>query len=167
MKKDNVILIGMPGSGKTTLGLKLAEHIGYGFIDRDDVIVAREGKTLPEIIAEKGREGFLDVEAKVNSELCAHRCVIATGGSVIYRASAMAKLKEMGTIVYLQLSYPLLAKRLGDLQARGVALPDGFTLQDLYEERTPLYEKYADVILSLDRKNLQTSLESLAEAIEK
>ena len=164
---NNIILIGMPGSGKTTLGTELSEKIGYGYIDSDSVIVAREGKRLSEIIEAVGREAFLDLEAKVNSELCAHRCVIATGGSVIYRASAMAKLKEMGTVVYLQLSYPSIANRLGDLQARGVALPDGFTLQDLYDERTPLYEKYADVIVSLDGKNLQTSLESLAEAIEK
>ena len=167
MKKNNVILIGMPGSGKTTLGLKLAKYIGYGFIDSDDVIVAREGKTLPELIAEKGRESFLDIEAKVNSELCANRCVIATGGSVVYRDSAMQALKKMGKVVYLQLSYPSVAKRLGDLQARGVALPDGFTLQDLYEERTPLYKKYADIVLSLDGKNLRASLESLAQALEK
>ena len=89
MKKNNIILIGMPGSGKTTLGTELAEILGYGYIDSDSVIVAREGKRLNEIIAEVGREGFLDVEAKVNSELCADRCVIATGGSVIYRDSAM------------------------------------------------------------------------------
>lgn len=96
MKKNNVILIGMPGSGKTTLGFQLAEHIGYGFIDSDDVIVAREGKTLPEIIAEKGREGFLDVEAKVNSELCAHRCVIATGGECYLSCQRDGKTQRDG-----------------------------------------------------------------------
>ena len=96
MKNSNVILIGMPGCGKTTIGTELAELIGYGYIDSDSVIVAREGKRLNEIIAELGREGFLDIEAKVNSELCATRCVIATGGSVIYREKAMEKLKTMG-----------------------------------------------------------------------
>ena len=167
MKKGNIILIGMPGSGKTTIGVELSEMIGYGYVDSDSVIVAREGKRLPEIIAEKGREGFLDIEAKVNSELCADRCVIATGGSVIYRDYAMQKLKTMGKVVYLKLSYETIEKRLGDLKARGVALKEGFTLKDLYEERTPLYEKYADVAVALDGKTVMQSVEAVAKAIQK
>ena len=167
MKKGNVILIGMPGSGKTTIGTELSEKIGYGYVDSDSVIVAREGKRLPEIIAEKGREGFLDIEAKVNSELCADRCVIATGGSVIYRDYAMEKLKTMGTIVYLKLSYQTIEKRLGDLKARGVALKEGFTLQDLYDERTPLYEKYADIAVELDGKTVMDSVEAVKKALGK
>ena len=139
---QNVILIGMPGCGKTTVGIDLAERIGYGYIDSDSVIVAREGKRLSQIIAEVGREAFLDIEAKVNSELCATRCVIATGGSVIYRETAMQHLKKFGKVVYLKLAYETIERRLGDLKARGVALKDGFTLKDLYDERTPLYEKY-------------------------
>ena len=127
---QNVILIGMPGSGKTTVGTYLSELIGYGYIDSDSVIVAREGMRLPEIIEAKGREAFLDIEAKVNSELCASRCVIATGGSVIYRPYALEALKKLGKVVYLQLSYEEIARRLGDLKARGVALKDGFTLKD-------------------------------------
>lgn len=158
--KNNIILIGMPGSGKTTLGTELSEKLGYGYIDSDSVIVAREGKRLNEIIAEVGREAFLDIEAKVNSELCADRCVIATGGSVIYRDTAMQKLKQLGKIVYLQLPYEVIKRRLGDLKKRGVALKDGFTLKDLYDERTPLYEKYADVIVSLNGQ-------SIAQAVEK
>lgn len=138
---QNVILIGMPGSGKTTVGTYLSELIGYGYIDSDSVIVAREGMRLPEIIEAKGREAFLDIEAKVNSELCASRCVIATGGSVIYRPYALEALKKLGKVVYLQLSYEEIARRLGDLKARGVALKDGFTLKDLYDERIPLYER--------------------------
>ena len=149
MKKGNVILIGMPGCGKTTIGTELSEKIGYGYVDSDSVIVAREGKRLPQIIEELGREAFLDIEAKVNSELCADRCVSATGGSVIYRDYAMEKLKTMGTVVYLKLSYETIEARLGDLKARGVALKDGFTLKDLYEERTPLYEKYADIAANI------------------
>ena len=167
MKKGNIILIGMPGSGKTTIGTELSEKIGYGYIDSDSVIVAREGMRLPQIIEAKGREGFLDIEAKVNSELCADRCVIATGGSVIYRASAMEKLKTLGTIVYLKLSYETIASRLGDLKARGVALKDGFTLKDLYEERTPLYEKYADIAVELDGKTVMESVETIAKAVQK
>lgn len=167
MEKKNIILIGMPGSGKTTIGTELAEVIGYGYIDSDSVIVAREGKRLNEIIASVGREAFLDIEAKVNSELCANRCVIATGGSVIYRDYAMQKLKEKGDIVYLKLSCDTIAARLGDLKARGVALKDGFTLQDLYNERSPLYEKYADIVVELDGKTIEQSVQAVKRAIEK
>ena len=167
MKKGNVILIGMPGCGKTTIGTELSEKIGYGYVDSDSVIVAREGKRLPQIIEELGREAFLDIEAKVNSELCADRCVIATGGSVIYRDYAMQKLKTMGTVVYLKLSYETIKARLGDLKARGVALKEGFTLKDLYEERTPLYEKYADVAVELDGKTIVECVDAVAKAIGK
>ena len=167
MAKNNIILIGMPGSGKTTLGTELSEKIGYGYIDSDSVIVAREGKRLSEIIAEKGREVFLDIEAKINSELCANRCVIATGGSVIYRDYAMEKLKTIGTIVYIKLPYEVIARRLGDLKKRGVALKDGFTLKDLYDERAPLYEKYADVIVELNGESVAKSVEKLLEGLQK
>ena len=166
MKRKNIILIGMPGSGKTTIGTELSEVLGYGYIDSDSVIVAREGKRLHEIIAEVGREGFLDIEAKVNSELCADRCVIATGGSVIYRDHAMQKLKELGTIVYLQLPYEIIAKRLGDLTKRGVALKEGYTLKDLYDERTPLYEKYADIIVELSGESIQECVQEVARALQ-
>ena len=167
MEMKNIILIGMPGSGKTTIGTELAERIGYGYIDSDSVIVAREGKRLNEIIAEFGRETFLDIEAKVNSELCASRCVIATGGSVIYRDFAMKQLKGKGVIVYLKLSLDSIATRLGDLKARGVALKDGFTLQDLYNERAPLYEKYADIVVDLDGKTIEQSVQAVKEAVQK
>lgn len=167
MKRNNIILIGMPGCGKTTVGTELSERIGYGYIDSDSVIVAREGKRLSEIIEEVGREGFLDIEAKVNSELCADRCVIATGGSVIYRDYAMQKLKEMGTIVYLQHTYEAIAARLGDLKKRGVALKEGFTLKDLYEERTPLYEKYADVVVKLGCGTVAQSVDCVIKALGK
>ncbi len=162
---NNVILIGMPGSGKTTVGTYLSERIGYGYIDSDSVIVAREGMRLPEIIEKKGTEAFLDIEAKVNSEICASRCVIATGGSVIYREKALEALKKIGKIVYLQLSYEEIDRRLGDLKARGVALKEGFTLRDLYNERVPLYEKYADIVVCLDGLSVEQSAKAVEEAI--
>jgi shikimate kinase len=164
--KNNIILIGMPGCGKTTLGTELSEKLGYGYIDSDSVIVAREGKRLNEIIAEVGREGFLDIEAKINSELCANRCVIATGGSVIYRDKAMQHLKTLGKIVYLQLPYEVIERRLGDLKKRGVALKDGFTLKDLYNERTPLYEKYADITVPLNGQSIKSAVEEIARRLQ-
>lgn len=163
--KNNIILIGMPGCGKTTLGTELSEKLGYGYIDSDSVIVAREGKRLNEIIAAVGREGFLDIEAKINSELCADRCVIATGGSVVYRERAMQHLKTLGKIVYLQLPYEVISRRLGDLKKRGVALKEGFTLKDLYEERVPLYEKYADIVVPLHGQSVRRSVELIAEKV--
>jgi shikimate kinase len=156
----------MPGCGKTTLGTELSEKLGYGYIDSDSVIVAREGKRLNEIIAEVGREGFLDIEAKINSELCANRCVIATGGSVIYRDKAMQHLKTLGKIVYLQLPYEVIERRLGDLKKRGVALKDGFTLKDLYNERTPLYEKYADITVPLKGQSIKSAVEEIARRLQ-
>ncbi|MBE7078362.1 MAG: shikimate kinase [Clostridiales bacterium] len=165
MKKKNIILIGMPGCGKTTIGTEISETLGYGYIDSDSVIVAREGKRLNEIIEEVGREAFLDIEAKVNSELCADRCVIATGGSVIYRDFAMQKLKEMGTVVYLKHPFEVIKNRLGDLKKRGVALKEGFTLKDLYEERTPLYEKYADVIVEMPNGSIADSVIAVIKAL--
>ncbi len=165
MEKSNIVLIGMPGSGKTTLGTQLSRAIEYEYVDSDSVIVARTGKRLSEIIAEKGREGFLDVEGQINAELDVERCVIATGGSVIYRDFAMQRLKEKGLIVYLKHSYEVIERRLGDLKKRGVALKKGFTLKDLYDERTPLYEKYADVVVELSGQSIEKSVEQLRKAL--
>lgn len=165
-KKSNVILIGMPTSGKTTIGTELSAKIGYGYIDSDSVIVARQGKSLRELIETLGNEKYLDVEAQVNSQLSASRCVIATGGSAIYRENAMQKLRENGTVVYLKMSYEEMARRLGDYRARGVVLKDGFTLKDMYDERAPLYEKYADITVELDGKTIAQSVKAVVGALQ-
>ena len=162
----NVILVGMPGAGKSTLGVLLAKKIGYGYIDSDSVIVAREGKLLSDLIEEYGNEGFLDIEAKVNSSISAYRCVIATGGSAIYRGDAIDKMRENGVVVYLKISYEEMARRLGDFSKRGVVLKDGYTLLDLYNERTPLYEKHADYVVELDCLTIEKSAEKIKEKIE-
>ena len=121
---------------------------------------------MNELMAKVGREAFLDIEAKVNSEICASRCVIATGGSVIYRENAVKALAKTGVIVYLQLPYEVIASRLGDLVKRGVALKEGDTLYDLYNERTPLYEKYADICVPLNNGNIQECVTAVANALK-
>ena len=162
----NIVLVGMPGSGKSTLGISLAKKIGHGYIDSDSVIVAREGKLLADLIEELGNEGFLALEAKVNSSICASRCVISTGGSAIYSAHAIEKMRERGVIVYLKLSYEEVSRRLGDLKKRGVVMKDGFTLKDLYEERTPLYERHADIVVELGNATIEENTEKVRRAIE-
>lgn len=144
-KKTNITLIGMPASGKSTIGVLLAKRLGYSFIDGDIVIQEKTGKLLKEIIAEEGLDGFLQIEDQVNRELNVVHTVIAPGGSVIYGEKAMAHLKEISEIVYLKLDFEDVQRRLGDLTDRGVALRDGMTLRQLYEERVPLYERYADI----------------------
>ncbi len=161
----NIILVGMPGSGKSTLGILLAKKIHYGYIDSDSVIVAQEGKLLPELIEEMGNEGFLDLEARVNRSLNVRRCVIATGGSAIYRGDVIGKMKENGVAVYLKIPYEEVERRLGDLKKRGVVLRDGYTLRDLYEERAPLYEKHADYIVELTDSSVESSAEKVRQVI--
>lgn len=161
----NIILVGMPGSGKSTLGILLAKKIHYGYIDSDSVIVAKEGKLLPELISEFGNEGFLELEARVNASITANRCVIATGGSAVYRGDVIEKMKENGIVVYLKISYDEVESRLGDLKKRGVVLKDGFTLRDLYNERAPLYEKYADYVVELNGDSIEACAEKIRAAI--
>lgn len=152
---NNVVLIGMPGSGKSTIGVVLAKILGYEFLDSDLVIQKREKRRLSEIIAAEGSEGFLKIENDVNCSLNPERTVIATGGSVIYGAEAMEHLSKIGTIIYLKLEYKNLARRLGNLKNRGVVLKDGQTLLDLYNERIPLYEKYAHITIDEKNKDIQ------------
>lgn len=152
--KDNIVLIGMPGVGKSTIGVILAKILAYHFLDSDLVIQEREGKRLHQIISEAGTDGFLKIENDVNASLDVKRTIIATGGSAVYGKEAMEHLKDIGEVVYLKADYSTIEKRLGNLEKRGVALKPGQTLKDLYDERTALYEKYADVIV--DERGLGT-----------
>jgi len=166
MNRENFVLIGMPGCGKSTVGVVLAKVLGYHFLDSDLAIQAREGKKLHEIIEEKGQEGFRQVENEVNASLNCHRTVIATGGSVIYGAEAMEHLRSIGTVIYLKLSHGEIAHRLGDLHKRGVTLKEGQTLKDLYDERIPLYEKYAHWVLDCEGLRLRQVVQTICDKAE-
>jgi len=143
--RRNLVLIGMPGVGKSTVGVLLAKASGRDFVDTDVWIQAREGASLPELLARHGRAGFLDLEERQVLALGARNAVIATGGSVVYCERAMAKLRAEGFVVHLALPLGELEARLGSLAARGVVIDPGQDLGTLYRERMPLYRKWADV----------------------
>ena len=167
MKKDNIVLIGMPGVGKSTVGVILAKVLGFQFVDADLVIQEKEGKLLREIIAEEGPDGFIAVENRINSEKESHHSVIATGGSVVYGKEAMEHLRQIGTVIYLKLDYADIDRRLSDIKGRGVVLKDGQTLKDLYDERVVLYEKYADITIAEDGLNVEQTIEKIVAQIQK
>ena len=163
--KNNIVLIGMPGVGKSTVGVILAKVLGYQFVDADLLIQKSEGKLLKDIIAEKGTDGFIEVENRVNASIQAENTIIATGGSVIYGKEAMAHLKEIGTVVYLHVPFATLEKRLADIKGRGVVLKEGQTLETLFEERSKLYEQYADIEISEEGLNVEQTVERLTEKL--
>lgn len=162
----NITLIGMPGSGKSTVGVVLAKILGYKFLDSDLLIQEREQRKLCDIIEEEGQEAFLKIEDEVNAGIQAEQTVIATGGSACYCEKAMQHLREISTVVYIKLSYEEVEKRLGDLTKRGVVLKEGYTLKDLYEERCPLYEKYAHIIVDEGHLDLKGVVEKTQIAIQ-
>ena len=166
MNRDNIILIGMPGVGKSTIGVVLAKVLGYQFVDADLLIQEAEGKLLSELIEEHGTDGFIEIENRVNSQIQTHRSVIATGGSVIYGKEAMEHLKSIGTVVYLKQNLRVLQRRLRNLKGRGVVLKEGQTLVDLYKERTVLYEKYADITVDQYKQTIQQTLKAVQEALK-
>lgn len=164
--KNNVVLIGMPGVGKSTSGVILAKVLNYDFLDSDLVIQKKTGKRLKDIISGEGIDGFNAVENQINREIQCENTVIATGGSVVYGKEAMEHFQEIGTIIYLKISYESLDERLGDLDERGVVHKKGQTLQDIYEERTALYEKYADVTVELDGKTVAETVDAVLAALQ-
>lgn len=164
--KDNIVLIGMPGVGKSTIGVILAKILGYRFVDADLLIQEREGKLLKEIIAEKGIDGFVQIENEVNQSINTTKTVIATGGSVVYGKEAMEHLKEIATVIYLELELGALRRRLGNLKKRGVVLKEGQRLSDLYKERVPLYEKYADFTVNEHRCTVEKTIEKIVDTLE-
>ncbi len=168
-EKNNIVLIGMPGAGKSTLGIVLAKIVNKDFIDADIVIQNQCDKTLQKIIDACGPEGFIEVENQILSDLKAENSIIATGGSAIYSDEAMAHLAEIGTVVYLKISYDQLVSRLSDLQARGVVLKGGIgmSLRELFDERRPLYEKFAEITVDVNDLTITAAARKVADALVK
>lgn len=162
----NIIFIGMPASGKSTVGVVVAKRLGYGFVDTDLLIQAQEKKLLKEIIAEVGNEGFLKIENQVNRDVDVNRCVISPGGSVVYCEEAMNHYKEIGTIVYLKVPFETIDRRISNAKNRGVVLKEGQTLKDLYDERTALFEKYADYTISEEGLSLEDTIDEVLNLFE-
>ena len=166
MNGKNIILIGMPAVGKSTVGVILAKLLGYSFVDTDLVIQKKEGKLLKHIISEKGIEGFIETENRVLSELNAVNSVISTGGSVVYGKEAMKNLSENGIVVYLKLDYNKLKYRLHNIKNRGVVIKEGQSLSTLYKERVPLYEKYADIIIDENGCNIEKTVDKIMDSLK-
>lgn len=162
---DNIILIGMPGAGKSTVGVLLAKTLGYAFLDTDLVIQQREGALLQLLVDSLGVEAFLDVEADA---ICSVECrgtVIAPGGSAVCRERAMSHLRALGRIVYLHLPLEELERRLSNISTRGIAMAPGETLADLFACRAPLYRNYADLTVDVGRQSLEETVALVLRAL--
>ncbi len=167
MKDENIILIGMPGCGKSTLGVLLAKTLLKGFVDTDLIIQEKEGKELYKIIAEKGKDAFAEIENNIVSQVKFRNCVVATGGSVVFGEDAMKNLKSQGTVVYLKLPLHEIERRVRNIKTRGIVMAPGMTLANVFEERAPLYEKYADITVNCSRAPLEKTVEKIMKAIGK
>jgi shikimate kinase len=163
----NIVLIGMPGSGKSTMGVVLAKKLQYHFIDSDLLIQDQFGTTLEQLIEEHSDAGFIQIENDVNKNIQAERTVIATGGSVVYGAEAMQHLKEIGLVVYLEVSEEMLEERLGSLKERGVVSNGKTTIEEIFNDRRQLYEKYADITFSQHHEKLRDSVGELYDMLVK
>ena len=162
----NIVLIGMPTCGKSTVGVVVAKMLGLAFVDTDILIQNREGKKLKDIIDEKGNDGFEKVESEVIENISVENTVIATGGSAVYSPKAMARLKEIARVVYLAVDIEEIEKRMTDMRNRGVVFKKGQGVRELYLEREPLYEKYADYVVSEKGKTLEQTVEAVVNLFE-
>ena len=162
----NIVLIGMPAVGKSTVGVVVAKRLGYEFVDTDLLIQKQEKRLLKEIIAQEGNDGFLAIENQVNRDLDVENAVIAPGGSVVYCEEAMERYKKTGTVVYLKVSYETIDRRIQNAKSRGVVLKEGQTLKDLYEERVCLFEKYADYTICEDGLTIEETIGNVLKLFE-
>jgi len=155
----------MPGSGKSTSGVLLAKSLGLSFLDTDLLVQQQAGTLLQDLVDEKGFSGFIDIEEKIVSRLETSQSVISTGGSVVYSEKAMSHFKEIGTVVYLEVSFPEITRRIQNISTRGIALKAGQNLETLYHERLPLYRKYADITVHGDGKTIEELVTEIAGLI--
>lgn len=158
---DNIILIGMPGAGKSTVGVLAAKALGYAFLDTDLLLQARQGMLLQNILNTRGIDAFLSAEEAAIREVFCGKTVIATGGSVVCEPSAMAHLKSLGKIVWLRVPFSELSRRLSNISTRGIALGPGETFKDLYQSRSPLYQKYAEITVDASGQHLEETVAML------
>lgn len=163
--KSNITLIGMPGCGKSTIGVILAKVLGYEFLDSDLLIQKKEGRLLHEIISQDGFLRFAKIEEEVNASIKGRKQIIATGGSVIYGELAMEHLREISEVVYIKLPLEELKRRLGNIRKRGVLLKEGQDLDGLYLERCPLYEQYADIIIDAEGLSVEELMEMIVDRL--
>ncbi len=166
-EKSNIILIGMPGAGKSTVGVVLAKRLGFQFYDTDLIIQAREHKRLQQIIDSKGLDYFRYTEEQVIANLQLEHCVIATGGSVVYYENGLKALAATGQLVYLQVDLPELEQRIADMGQRGLVMGEGQTFEQLYNERTPLYQKFADLTIPCQGCNAEQVAAAIEEQIKR
>ena len=156
----------MPGAGKSTVGVVLAKVLGYQFVDTDLIIQQKEGKLLWQIIEEKGVEEFIRIEDQINSQVNVSKSVIAPGGSAVFGENAMKHFQEIGTVVYLDVDYPILKKRVGNFERRGVVLRHGNSFRDIYEERLPYYQKYAQLSIKERGLNISQTVSAIVDALD-
>ena len=161
----NIVLIGMPGAGKSTIGVLLAKTMLMDFCDTDLIIQKKEGSALCEIIKEKGTDGFIRIEDEIIGAQRFENCVVATGGSAVYGENAMKNLKENGITVYLRVNADELEKRICNIHTRGIAMKEGTTIAELYSERAPLYEKYADITVDCSCSTPEQCVDTIAELL--
>ncbi len=162
---ENIILIGMPGAGKSTLGVLLAKQLGLDFVDTDLLLQRQEGMRLQELISRKGMDSFRRAEEEVLLALNCQRTLIATGGSVIYSELGMARLKSLGHLVYLNISLPQLTERIANMGERGILIASGQSFSDLHAERTPLYSRYADLDIVIDGLGIEDVLQKIEKSL--
>lgn len=163
---SNIVLIGMPGCGKSTVGVILAKTLGIGFVDTDLIIQQQQNSLLQNIIDDKGIGYFLDCEANAVMSLDCDNCVIATGGSVVFRENAIEHLKKNGKIIYLNVSLPEIKARLNNISTRGIAADKNKSVDEIFSEREPLYKKYADYVLNLDNSDVENTVLKICNLIK-
>lgn len=163
---DNIILIGMPGAGKSTVGVLLAKALGYNFIDTDLIIQGRLNNRLYKIIEEHGIAYFLQAENRIVSEVSADHTVIATGGSVVFGKEAMEHLMQMGKVVYIKLGCDEIKRRINNITTRGIVMKKGEAIEDIYSERAPLYERYADITVDAENTTIEEAVEKIFSLLE-